>query len=63
MIIDTHVHIGHMLGFDMTREDVLYSMEKYGVDFSLVSNAEAAEFDHEGRPISSFFQKGMCLMA
>ena len=57
MIIDTHVHIGHMLGFDMTREDVLYSMERYGIDFSLVSSVEAAEFDHEGRPISSYFQK------
>ena len=57
MLIDTHVHIGHMLGFDMTPEDVLYSMERYGVDFSLVSNIEAAEFDHEGRPISDYFQK------
>ena len=57
MRIDTHVHIGHMLGFDMTPEDVLYSMDRYAVDFSLVSDIEAAEFDHEGRPISSDFQQ------
>ena len=57
MIIDTHVHIGHMLGFDMTPEDVLYSMDRYNISFSLVSNIEAAEFDHEGRPIASYFQK------
>lgn len=34
MIIDTHVHIGKMLVFDMPPENVLYSMDKYGIDFS-----------------------------
>jgi len=57
MIIDTHVHIGTMLGFDMKREDVLYTMERYGVDFSLVSDIEAAECDHHRRPISKSLQK------
>lgn len=36
MIIDTHAHIGKMLIFDMPEEDLLYSIEKYGIDFSLV---------------------------
>lgn len=33
MIIDTHAHIGKMLIFDMPEEDLLYSIEKYGIDF------------------------------
>lgn len=46
MIIDTHVHIGRMLNFDMKENDVLYSMNKYHIDYSIVSNTESAEFDH-----------------
>ena len=57
MIIDTHVHIGTCIGFDMRPEHVLYSMERYGIDFSIVSNGEAAEYDHEGRPIPAELQK------
>ena len=51
MIIDTHVHIGKMLDFNMTEEQVLYSMEKYGISYSLVSNIECSEYDHEMQPI------------
>ena len=57
MIIDTHVHIGNMLVFDMPPENVLYSMDKYGIDFSLVSNVECAENDHDGTPIPQSIQK------
>ena len=57
MIIDTHVHIGNMLVFDMLPEDVLYSMDKYGIDFSLVSNIECAENDHNGNPVPQNLQK------
>lgn len=57
MIIDTHVHIGTMLNFDMKPEDVLYSMDRYGIDFSLVSDIEAAEFDHAGRRVPKQLQK------
>ena len=52
MIIDTHVHIGTSLEFDLRPDDVLYSMERYGIDFSLVSNIEAAELDHKGKPLA-----------
>lgn len=51
MIIDTHVHIGESLEFNLSCGDVLYSMERYGIDFSLVSNIESAELDHLGRPL------------
>lgn len=51
MIIDTHVHIGTGLGFNMTEEDVLYSIDKYGIDYVLVSNAEAASHDHDRKPL------------
>lgn len=57
MIIDTHVHIGKTIGFSMTEEDVLYSMEQYGIDFSLVSSIEGAECDHKGRRIPQLLQK------
>ena len=57
MIIDSHVHIGTFTGFDLSPENVLYSMEKYGIDFSLVSNGEAVEFDHVGNPIPAELQK------
>ncbi len=51
MIIDTHVHIGHMLNFHLTKEEVLYSMRQYGIDHSVVSCLNAAEFDHQLRPV------------
>lgn len=56
MIIDTHVHIGDMLNFKLTEEDVLYSMEQYGIDHSIVSCLDAAEFDHSLRPIPAKYQ-------
>lgn len=57
MIIDTHVHIGHMIGFNLKEKDVLYSIEKYGIDFSLVSNIEGAEFSSNGRKVPRILQK------
>jgi len=57
MIIDSHVHIGHMIGFKMKEKEVLYSMEKYGIDYSLVSNIEAAEFSRKGTRVPFFLSK------
>lgn len=57
MIIDSHVHIGKSLNFNMKKKDVLYSMERYGIDYSIVSDCRAAEFDHKLRPIPKFLQK------
>lgn len=57
MIIDTHTHIGHVLQFDMTEEQLLYSMERYGIDFSLFSHIEGVEFDHRGTPVPPALQK------
>ena len=45
MIIDTHVHIAITPVFYMPQEMVLESMDKYKIDYSLVSNGEAEEFD------------------
>ena len=56
MIIDTHVHIGRFMDFEMKPEDVIYSMERYGIDFSLVSNGDAVEFDHVGQKIPDAYQ-------
>lgn len=57
MIIDTHVHIGKALDFELTPEDVLYSMDRYEIDFSLVSDIEAAEYDGQGNPVPESFIK------
>lgn len=57
MIIDIHTHTGTMLGFTMTEEMLLESMNKYGIDVSISSNGEAAEFDHKHNPIPHKLQK------
>lgn len=51
MRIDSHVHINDTLFF-MPEEYVLESMNKYGIDYSLVSNADAAEVDHDQNLLS-----------
>lgn len=44
-MIDSHVHIGgEAVGFIMNEELVLQSMEKYGMDISIVSNADSVEY-------------------
>lgn len=45
MIIDSHVHIGSIIKFNMPEEMVLESMNKYNINYSLISNIEGAEFD------------------
>ena len=60
MIIDTHVHIGNMLNFNMSEEDVIYSMDKYGIDYSIVSSINAAEFDHSLRLVPEEYQHSQC---
>ena len=57
MIIDTHVHIGTGLGFVMTEEDVIYSINKYGIAHAIVSNAEAASHGHDRKPLPESEQK------
>ena len=51
MIIDTHVHIGNMLKFQMPEEMILESMEKYNIDYSLVSNIDSSEVDFQQKEI------------
>ncbi|WP_167959132.1 amidohydrolase family protein [Anaerosporobacter faecicola] len=48
MIIDTHVHIGDQVSFNMTEDMVLASMEKYHIDYSIVSNIEGVEYNNKG---------------
>ena len=56
MIIDSHVHIGKYFMFDMKKEDVLYSMERYGISYSIVSDIRAAEFSHDLQLVPQEFQ-------
>ena len=57
MTIDTHAHIGTLPPFDMTIEQVLYSMDKYSIDFTILSNIEGAENDHQQNPVPPPFSK------
>lgn len=57
MIIDTHAHIGKVLNFNMKAHQIADSMERAGIDFTLVSNIEAVEYDHKGRKIPRILQK------
>lgn len=57
MIIDTHVHIGTGLGFHMTEADVLYSLDKYGIDYAIVSNTEVSSHDHDRKLLPANLQK------
>lgn len=57
MRIDTHVHIGgEKVGFSMTEEMVLAAMEKYRIDYALVSNGDAVEVSHEQKLMPSELQ-------
>lgn len=56
MIIDSHVHIGNVIKFNMPKEMVLESMKKYNIDFSLISNIEGVEVDCDQNPIDIKYQ-------
>jgi len=56
MIIDSHTHIGtipYPVGknrvSDLPGEELVDAMQKYSIDFALVSSIEGAEFDCEGQ--------------
>lgn len=51
MIIDTHVHITNMIGFNMTEEMIIQMMDKYCIDYCIVSNGDAVEYGHDLKPI------------
>lgn len=57
MIIDTHVHIGTMLNFDMREEYIEYMMKEYSIDHCIVSNSECATHDHFQNPIPKEYLK------
>lgn len=56
-IIDSHMHISTMLGFYMPEKMVLEAMDKYHIDYALISNCNAAEYGHDGRLLPKIFQK------
>ena len=55
MIIDTHVHIDKQL-FTMTPEMVIESMDKYNIDYAIVSNCASCEFGHDLKRIDEKYQ-------
>jgi len=57
MIIDMHSHIGCIMDFNMPEENLIKSMDKYGIDFSICSSCESASFDHNGKTLPYTVQK------
>lgn len=48
MFIDMHMHTGgEAVGFHMTPEMILELMEKYKVDYGMISNGDSGECDHQ----------------
>lgn len=50
------MHIGKALIFDMPEEMVIEAMEKYGIDYALVSNVDSTEVDFEQKEIPKNLQ-------
>ena len=48
--IDAHTHIASWPDLDTCIRNIVESQEKYDIDFSLISNADAAEFHSVGDP-------------
>lgn len=46
MIIDTHMHVGKMLNFNLDEAVILEAMKKHDIDFGIVSSIEGTEFGH-----------------
>jgi predicted TIM-barrel fold metal-dependent hydrolase len=63
MIIDSHTHIGN-IAFEVGKnrvknlppQDLIKSLEKYKIDFAIVSGLEGAEFDSDKKPASKKLQ-------
>ncbi len=52
LMIDMHTHIGDILDFHISGELLLEAMDKYGIDYALVSSSECIEADHNGALLS-----------
>ena len=56
MIIDIHSHIGSSLKWNLEEETLLKSLEKYHIDFTIVSNIESSEVDNDQLLIEKPYQ-------
>ena len=57
MLIDTHMHIGKQPEHNLTEEMVIASMEKYHVDYAIVSSLSGVEYTSKGKRIPKLLQK------
>ena len=57
MIIDSHAHIGNMVVLNLSVGKVLRSMERYGVDFSLVGSIESTEYYKPHKRLPFFLRR------
>ena len=53
LIVDSHMHLGKHNGWDCPKEAVFEAMNKYKIDYGLVSNIAALEFQDDKNEIPS----------
>ena len=53
MIIDTHTHFGNTGLFNLTENTLIDSINKFNIDYFVVSNLEGSEFDMQFEKISN----------
>lgn len=47
MIVDSHVHLASWPTIKSCKAKITYSMRKYGIDYALISHADASEFNDD----------------
>ena len=57
MIIDSHVHIGTWGRFYKSINKVLESLEKYHIDFALISSCDGVEYTEKGNNLPFFLKR------
>lgn len=56
MLIDSHLHFSKNIIFDMPIEDLIELIDKYHVNYAIVSNANGIELDHQQNLIPKEYQ-------
>lgn len=59
MIIDTHVHFGEALHFNMPQSNVIEAMDKYNISTAIVSNTHSSECDFDQKLLPPSLQTSM----
>lgn len=51
MVIDSHIHFGKAISWDMPEQDLIRYIYEYHIDYAILSNVSGVEFDHSMKKI------------